>query len=166
MFRERSQSHAQGHVANPSSFGWMMDGVCDGFGDLFRFIAFIIVLQRFLNSNGNKNVGYQYQLMSDLESSICQKQKVKYSIAFFSPWRPYLMEAEPTPTLSLQGRVWRLWLIYRRPLIIMACIGLQALVSSILWNYFMINYHAVLETDMGPEESLQAVLHTQNSIIR
>ena len=76
------------------------------------------------------------------------------------------MEAEPTPTLSLQGRVWRLWLIYRRPLIIMACIGLQALVSSILWNYFMINYHAVLETDMGPVESLQAVLHTQNSIIR
>ena len=57
----------------------MMDGVCDGFGDLFRFIAFVIVLQRFLNSNGNKNVGFQYQLMSDLENSICQKQKVTFN---------------------------------------------------------------------------------------
>ena len=76
------------------------------------------------------------------------------------------MEAEPIQTLSLRGRVWRLWLIYRRPLIIMACIGLQALVSSILWNYFMINYHAVLEIDVGPETSLKAVLDTQNSIIR
>ena len=76
------------------------------------------------------------------------------------------MEAEPIQTLSLRGRVLRLWLIYRRPLIIMACIGLQALVSSILWNYFMINYHAVLEKDVGPEASLKAVLDAQNSIIR
>ena len=76
------------------------------------------------------------------------------------------MEAEPIPSLSWRGRIWRLWLIYRRPLIIMACIGLQALISSILWNYFMINYHAVLETDVGPDANLQSVLDTQNSIIR
>ena len=60
----------------------------------------------------------------------------------------------------------RLWLIYRRPLIIMVCIGLQALISSILWNYFMINYHVILETDVGPEANIQTVLETQNSIIR
>ena len=29
-----------GHVANPSSFGWMVDGVCDGFGDTFRLVQF------------------------------------------------------------------------------------------------------------------------------
>ena len=28
-----------GHVANPSSFGWMVDGVCDGFGDIFRLVG-------------------------------------------------------------------------------------------------------------------------------
>ena len=30
----------------------------------------------------------------------------------------------------------------------------------------MINYHAVLETDVGYEDNLQSVLDTQNSIIR
>ena len=39
IYRERHQTHSSGHVANPSSFGWMMDGVCDGFGDFFRFLA-------------------------------------------------------------------------------------------------------------------------------
>ena len=76
------------------------------------------------------------------------------------------MKAEPIQKPSLRGRVWRLWLIYRRPLIIMVCIGLQALISSVLWNYFMINYHMILETDVGPQANLQAVLVTQNSIMR
>ena len=31
---------------------------------------------------------------------------------------------------------------------IIVMVGLQSLVSSVLWNYFMINYHVVLETDM------------------
>ena len=48
----------------------------------------------------------------------------------------------------------------------MVCIGLQALISSVLWNYFMINYHMILETDVGPQANLQAVLGTQNSIMR
>ena len=39
IYRERHQTHSSGHVANPSSFGWMMDGVCDGFGDFFRFLV-------------------------------------------------------------------------------------------------------------------------------
>lgn len=76
------------------------------------------------------------------------------------------MKAEPEQKPSLRGRVWRLWLIYRRPLIIVVCIGLQALISSVLWNYFMINYHMILETDVGPQDNLQAVLETQNSIMR
>ena len=27
-----------GQIANPSSFGWMVDGVCDGFADIFRWV--------------------------------------------------------------------------------------------------------------------------------
>ena len=78
IYRERHQTHSSGHVAEPGWFtGWMMDGVCDGFGDFFRFLAFVVVLQRYLASNGAKSqlAGYQYQLVSDLESSMCHKEK-------------------------------------------------------------------------------------------
>ena len=30
----------------------------------------------------------------------------------------------------------------------MVLISLQSLLSSVLWNYFMINYHNILETNM------------------
>merc|ERR1711892_803920 len=67
IFREQSNSHALGHVANTSSFGWAVDRVCDGFGDLLRFIAFGIVLKKFIG-NGKKN-GVTYQLM-DIEKNM------------------------------------------------------------------------------------------------
>ena len=150
IYRERHQTHSSGHVANPSSFGWMMDGVCDGFGDFFRFLAFVVVLQRYLASNGAKSqlAGYQYQLVSDLESSMCHKEKGEATIS--PDWR---------------GRVQRLWLVYRRSLIIMGCVSLQALMTSIIWNYFVINYHAVLETDVAGAVNQEAVVETQNSIL-
>ena len=53
IFRERSHSHAAGQVPNPDSLGFAVDGVCDGAGDVFRFIAIIFLLQRHL-SNGMK----------------------------------------------------------------------------------------------------------------
>ena len=49
----------------------------------FRFLAFIIVLQRYFDSNGGKSSGYQYQLVADIESSMCQKQKVQKIICTF-----------------------------------------------------------------------------------
>ena len=30
----------------------------------------------------------------------------------------------------------------------MLCVGLQSLLSSIIWNFFMISYHTTLETDI------------------
>ena len=38
--------HQFGQVAAPDHFGWMMDGICDGLADVFRFVAFAVVLQR------------------------------------------------------------------------------------------------------------------------
>ena len=53
IFRERSHSHAAGQVPNPDSLGYVVDGVCDGIGDIFRFIAMLFLLQRYL-SNGSR----------------------------------------------------------------------------------------------------------------
>ena len=120
--------------------------------DLFQalFLAFVVVLQRYLASNGAKSqlAGYQYQLVSDLESSMCHKEKGEATIS--PDWR---------------GRLQRFWLVYRRSLIIMGCVSLQALMTSIIWNYFVINYHAVLETDVAGAVNLEAVVETQNSIL-
>ena len=62
IFRERSHTHASGQVGEkliqykqekdfiqvpiPNSLGYFVDGVCDGIGDIFRFIAILFLLQR------------------------------------------------------------------------------------------------------------------------
>ena len=38
-------------VPNPDSLGYAVDGVCDGIGDIFRFVAMVFLLQRYI-SNG------------------------------------------------------------------------------------------------------------------
>ena len=38
-------------VPNPDSLGYVVDGLCDGIGDTFRFVAMVFLLQRYL-SNG------------------------------------------------------------------------------------------------------------------
>jgi hypothetical protein len=35
-----------GHVANPMSLGWLVDGTCDGLADVIRFLAFAGYLQK------------------------------------------------------------------------------------------------------------------------
>ena len=67
IYRERSHSHAIGHVANPSSFGWAVDGVCDGFGDILRFIAFGLVLHKMFGNGKISSSGYQ---LMDIETNI------------------------------------------------------------------------------------------------
>jgi len=147
IYRERSHSHAIGHVANPSSFGWAVDGVCDGFGDILRFIAFGFVLHK-LFGNG-KISGSGYQLL-DIETNI------------ICPSR----ESEVGKRKSVFGCIYQFWLNYRRPIIIMMCISLQSLISSIFWNYFMISYHTVLETDQfAGDINFREVVNTQNDIL-
>ena len=67
IYREQSNSHALGHVANTTSVGWAVDGVCDGFGDFLRFIAFGFVLQRIIGHG--KAPGINYQLIN-IEKSL------------------------------------------------------------------------------------------------
>merc|ERR1712243_199088 len=71
--RERSHSHRMGHIANPESSGWMVDGICDGMGDFFRFVAFIVTLHRVLNSGGKvtQNVGTSYTLLDIDTVNLC-----------------------------------------------------------------------------------------------
>jgi len=148
IYRERSNSHAIGHVANPSSFGWAVDGVCDGFGDILRFIAFGLVMHKMFG-NG-KISGSSYQLMDCEANIICTPRGSESGILkrFFF-------------------RLYQFWLNYRKPIIIMMCISLQSLVSSILWNYFMINYHTVLETDQyAGDVNYREVVRTQNEILK
>jgi len=149
--RERNHSHNIGQVANPSSFGWMVDGVCDGFGDIFRFIAFIFVLHRALQS-GKQGVGYTL-----LPIDISDKGMNL-----------------PVPSLPHCGKL-RGWLrcllrfiaTHQRALLIVVAVGLQSLFSSILWNYFMINYHRVLETDQyWGDVNYEGVVEAQGSILR
>jgi len=149
IYRERSHSHAVGHVAlGFSNFGWAMDGVCDGFGDIFRFIAFVFVLHRVLG-NG-KISGGAYQLMDIERNIICPSKS-----------------CESGACQAFLCRLYQFWLNYRRPIIIMVCISLQSLVSSILWNYFMINYHRVLETDQyAGDINYRALVNKQNEILR
>jgi len=146
--RERSHSHNVGHVANPSSFGWMVDGVCDGFGDIFRFIAFIFVLHRALQG-GKQGVGYSL-LPVEIDTGVI------------------------LPGIPHCGRLrgWfrclcRFLTTHQRALLIIVPVGLQSLFSSVLWNYFMINYHRVLETDQyWGDVNYMGVVEAQGSILR
>ena len=124
--RERKNTHSVGMIADPSSFGWMMDGVCDGFGDIFRFIAFVIFLSNVWPSKqANKVGGYN------------------------------LLDGE-------EGKLQNL----RKPLFVVAMVGLQTLFSSILWNYFMINYHVLLEADTVPGPYDIGLAIKQNEILK
>ena len=125
-----------------------MDGICDGLGDILRFIAFGFVLHKFIGNGKIGGVGYQ------------------------------LMDSEKTLNFSISGsevfmqrgvlsRLHHFWLNYRRPIIIMTCISLQSLLSGIFWNYFSINYHTVLETDQfSGDINYRELTKTQNDILK
>ena len=113
-------------IADPNSFGWMLDGVCDGFGDIFRFIAFIIFLSKVWPSKRVVKIGGY--ILLEIEGGALQK----------------------------------LW----RPLLVVSMVGLQTLFSSILWNYFMINYHFLLETDNLPGSYNLTLATKQNQVLK
>ena len=137
--RERSSSHSVGQVANPDSWGWYVNGCCDGFGDILRFVAIGFHLQRVWSSSHLPGGGYS------------------------------LLETKSGVPSGLRGRVYRQWIAYKRPITIMFLVGLQSLLSSVLWNYFMIEYHTVLETNYlagGNSHSYLAVAMAQNMVIK
>jgi len=151
--RERSHSHRMGHIANPESSGWMVDGICDGMGDFFRFVAFIVTLHRVLNSGGKvtQNVGTSYTLLDIDTVNMC----------------PVSIGKDNGTIRIWVEKFYRWWLTYRSAIIVMTCVGLQSLFSSVIWNYFMINYHRVLETDQyWGDINYKGVVDTQAGILR
>ena len=87
------------------------------------------------------SLGYQY-IKLDLPPSICSSS-------------------------CCSNRFQNLWSSYKKPFLTMLCIGIQFLMSSFLWNYFMYNYHNVLETDISQDQvNTVAVLSTQNQILK
>jgi len=119
--RERSQSHSTGLVANTNSWGWYVDGYCDAAGDILRFIALVFYLHKVWWPSTGKS-GY-----SLLDSKLSLD-----SVGVNGQW-------------NLRLKSW--WHSYQRPLTVMVAVGLQSLFSSVLWNYFMVHYHNILETD-------------------
>ena len=64
-----------------------------------------------------------------------------------------------------------IWFEYKKPFIIMLCVALQYLLSSLLWNYFILQYHILLETDALTRGGLtninkSSILITQNQILK
>jgi len=147
--RERAHTHSVGHVANPDSWGWMVDGVCDGFGDIFRFIAFIFILHRALqNTKGGSGGSYtllDMGLDKGTQSGCLENSRVRTCL----------------------HRVYRFLQSHSKAIFIVGLVGFQSLFSSILWNYFMINYHRVLETDQyWGDVNYRGVVETQAGILR
>ena len=59
----------------------------------------------------------------------------------------------------------------KKPFLIILCVGLQYLLSSLLWNHFMLQYHNLLETDILSSRNLadfnrSAIFVTQNQVLK
>ena len=68
---------------------------------------------------------------------------------------------------SSSSRLPYFWTRYKKPVFTMLVIALQFLFSSCLWNYFMINYNLILETDhYGEDVNLNAMAKVQNDIFK
>ena len=73
-------------------------------------------------------------------------------------------ESGPTNWCSYIGQLWQ---IYKKAFLIIFCLGLQSLIGSVCWNYFMIHYHVVLETDsiQGGVANHESLVIAQNTIL-
>ncbi|XP_023337203.1 ceramide phosphoethanolamine synthase [Eurytemora carolleeae] len=131
----------------------MMDGLCDGAGDIFRFIAFAVTLHKVF-SNGKSSPGASYSLLdSKIQMEVCSR-----------------FPSDGIKPGGLRSKLYQAYIKYRRPVQIMVLISLQSLLSSVLWNYFMINYHNILETNMESvftgNVNYSAIVSTQNTILK
>jgi len=152
--REINLSHSAGQVANPHSLGWVVDGLCDGLGDCIRFIAFGIYMNHvFVTGKGNHYTSYQ---LLDTKLDYCSRLPVTSSLKVLPS--------------SYSHRLYLQWVKYKKPIEIMFLVSVQSLLSSILWNYFMINYHLVLETNLEHLYSdginFRAVATAQHNILK
>ena len=57
------------------------------------------------------------------------------------------------------------WQRYRRPALVVGCVALQTLLTSVVWNYLVIHYHVLLERDPGPSYSPPAAA-AQAAVLR
>jgi len=131
MAREVLLIQSAGQIPRPYTIGWAVDGICDGLADIFRFYAFAVVIHRVF-SNGKCSGGSSSYHLLDTKLDVCN----------ILPIDNVIMRG------NAMSRLYQFWLKYRKPIEIMMLISLQYLLSAVLWNYFIINYHITLETDL------------------
>ena len=57
------------------------------------------------------------------------------------------------------------WQRYRRPALVVGCVALQTLLTSVVWNYLVIHYHMLLERAPAPAYSPPAAA-AQAAVLR
>ena len=142
-------------MPNPDSLGYVVDGVCDGIGDIFRFIAMLFLLQRYL-SNGARLTSLTSLTNNNILLYLFSKSTCGSNYHY--------LPLTDQPGNTRKGRLSYICAKYKKPFLIMLCVGLQFLLSSFLWNHFMFHYHILLETDILGNST--AVLVTQNQILK
>ena len=136
----RSQVHL---TIEPGTLGYFFDGICDGLGDLALLTALIIYIYR--NHGGAKTTsnGFAYKRLD-------------------------LLKSEDGPgILPVKASEFRNLSLLRKLLptvFIIACLGAQTLLSSLLWNYSLIEYNDIFDNETFVKTAAQAAV--QNNMLK
>lgn len=137
-FVARQNKHEDKMVPEPGTSGYLFDGACDALGDIFLLLAICHYVYRCSPEFGMSKLPTSSSSSSSSSTSLASSTKESLITMTMSWINPIL------PTVFL--------------------VGMQALVSSLMWNYFMFNYHVLLDSDTFV--SSQAQLLMQNYVFK
>ncbi|TRY76889.1 hypothetical protein TCAL_09230 [Tigriopus californicus] len=118
-------------LVEPGTFGYYFDGICDAIGDTMIFLAIITYCNRNYSIGAKHGNRLSYLRLDATSISNALPTINKPSCrSYFS----FCRKNQPAITLFI-------------------CIACQALLSSMLWNFSLIKYHNLLETDLYAKNS-------------
>lgn len=118
-------------LVEPGTFGYYFDGICDAIGDTMIFLTIITYCNRNYSIGAKHANGLPY-LRLDAKS---------------------VSDTLPTISKSSLRSYFGFCRKYQSAIFLFICIACQALFSSMFWNYSLITYHNLLETDMYAKTS-------------